>query len=50
MERVDTASDKGSFRMIDAVDPEVEDVVEHARAHGDEGGGNGCGCWWIGVE
>ena len=47
MQRVDLALNKGSFGMIDAVDLQVEEVIEHARAHGDEGGGDGCGVWLV---
>jgi len=47
MQRADLALNEGSFRMVDAVDLQVKEVVEHARAHGDEGGGNGCEVWVV---
>lgn len=50
MERMDFALDKGSLQIVDAVGLQVEKVVEHARAYGDKGGGNGCGYWCIGQE
>lgn len=47
MERSDSALDKGSFQIIDAVGLQVEIVVEHARAYGDKSGGNGWGYVWV---